>query len=161
MLRLPIHLIASERPLINVDATLFINIGLWILLFLILRSLLWRPMLKLIDARENQASRARCAEAKRLEAEGKEPVGRSSRPRRSAHACPLAMRARNSAAMRKRTETEIIADDRARDGTQKALEAQRADIRKQRETLHNEIAATVPQLAADIATKVLGREVRS
>jgi F0F1-type ATP synthase membrane subunit b/b' len=42
-----------------------------------------------------------------------------------------------------------------------AVEAQRAEIRTQREKLTGEIQAQVPALARDIATRVLGREVRS
>jgi F0F1-type ATP synthase membrane subunit b/b' len=40
------------------------------------------------------------------------------------------------------------------------LEAQRVQIREQRAKVESEMKAIVPQLATDIATKVLGREVR-
>src|SRR6187549_462270 len=70
MLGLPLYLVANERPLINIDATLFINIVLWLILFLLLRPLLWAPMLKLIAAREDGMEGSR-DDAKHLEKEAR------------------------------------------------------------------------------------------
>ena len=64
-------LVANERPLINVDVTLLINLGLWFALFLFLRATFWGPMLALITAREEGTEGSR-AEATRLDAEAKE-----------------------------------------------------------------------------------------
>ncbi|MEI8256531.1 MAG: ATP synthase F0 subunit B [Deltaproteobacteria bacterium] len=157
MLDLPFHLVANERPLINVDATLFINIGLWIFLFVALRGLLWEPMIKLITAREAgmQGSRDKAGS---LQTDAKATKA----------AYDLAMKqARESAqqgrdklrADGKKKEAEILAT--ARDTTQASLDAQRASLRTQSETLRSDIRASVPQLASEIASKVLGREVRS
>ena len=49
---LSLLLVANERPLINIDVTLFVNLGVWAVLFFFLRAVLWKPMLDLIDARE-------------------------------------------------------------------------------------------------------------
>ncbi len=157
MLDLPFHLVANERPLINVDATLFINIGLWIFLFVALRGLLWAPMIKLISAREAgmQGSRDKAGslqtDAKGIKAEYDQALKGA---REQASLAKDKLRADG-----KKKEAEILAA--ARETTQATLDTQRANLRSQSETLRSEIRASVPQIASEIASKVLGREVRS
>jgi F-type H+-transporting ATPase subunit b len=154
---LPFYLVANERPLINVDVTLLINIGLWILLFIVLRPLLWDPMIKLIGAREAGMGGSR-DKARELEADAKQKKTEyeAALKRARATASEEREKLRNDA---KKKESEIVAQ--ARQQTQAALESQRAEIRAQRDKLASEMNTLVPVLASDIATKVLGREVRS
>jgi F-type H+-transporting ATPase subunit b len=154
---LPLYLVANERPLINVDVTLLINIGLWILLFIVLRPLLWDPMIKLISAREAGMGGSR-DKARELEADAKlkKAEYEAAMKRARATASDAREKLRNDA---KKKESEIVAQ--ARQQTQAALESQRAQLASQRGQLTTEMNALVPQLASDIASKVLGREVRS
>jgi F-type H+-transporting ATPase subunit b len=157
MLDLPLHLVANERPLINIDGTLFINVLLWIVLFVMLRGLLWKPMLRLIAAREAgmQGSRETArdleldAQKKRVEFEDAQRKARSA-------ATEERDRIRGEGS---RTEAQLLAD--ARREVNEMVDKQRAEINAQREQLRTEIRATVPALAGDIASKVLGREVRA
>ena len=153
---IPLVLVANQRPLINIDATLFINIGLWLLLFIVLRPLLWTPMLKLISAREAGTSGSRDS-ARELEHDARAKEAEYLAAQRTARTNAAAEREklRNDALKR---ESEILAQARGR--MTAAVESQRAEIKKQRELLRGQIKAQVPALATDIATKVLGREVR-
>ena len=157
MLDLPLYLVANERPLINIDATYLINIGLWLFLFVVLRSLLWDPMLKLISAREGGMKGARDT-AHTLDADAKlkkaeyEAAMKQARARAASERDKL----RNDAKLK---ENEILAQ--ARESAHKALESQRATLNEQRTKLQAEVKIMVPQLATDIASKVLGREVRA
>ena len=154
---LPLYLIANERPLINFDVTLLINIGLWILLFIVLRPLLWDPMIKLITARESgmQGSREKARDLEKDAGEKKAEYESAIKNARG-KAAESREKLRSEA---KSKETEILGQ--ARQASQAAIDAQRAQIRTQRETLTTEVKALVPQLATDIASKVMGREVRS
>ena len=69
--------------------------------------------------------------------------------------------AMNQAVLQRQSDrrAEILAAARTR--IQGAMDVQRAEIRKQRDRVQAEIRATIPVLASDIASKVLGREVRS
>jgi F-type H+-transporting ATPase subunit b len=150
-------LVANERPLINIDVTLLLNLGVWLALFFLLKATLWKPMLALIDAREAGTAGAR-EEAARLDAEAKTLKGsvdaQLAAARASAAKAREALRADGA-----RTEAEVLG--KARTELNALIEAQRADIAGQRAKLHGEVMALVPELAQGIAAKVLRREVRS
>lgn len=157
MSQLPMYLVANERPLINFDSTLLINIGLWLILFFLLRGLLWEPMLKLIAAREGGTEGAR-EQARTLQAEAKKL--------REEYDSKLAATRKDAAAERDRVRTtattreaQILAE--ARGKVLAAVERQRGELAVQRDAIRKELDATVPALAAELATKVLGREVKS
>ena len=150
-------LVANERPLINVDITLLLNLGVWLVLFFLLRATLWKPMLALIDAREAGTAGAR-DEAARLDAAGK--ALRGSLDEQLAAARSSAAKARE-ALRAEGTRTEVALLGKAREEVNAAVEKQRADIAAQRVKLHGEVMTMVPELAQGIAARVLRREVRS
>jgi F-type H+-transporting ATPase subunit b len=152
-----LSVVASERPLISFDGTLVLNIALWLVLFFVLRPLLWEPMVKLLAAREGgmQGSRSSAkgaideAAAARAEYEAALRSARSS-------AAGERDKLRHAALTK---EAEILSQARAE--VAQAIERQREQIRTQREQLSSELAQSIPQLARDIAAKALGREVSS
>lgn len=150
-------LVANERPLINIDVTLLLNLGVWAVLFFFLRATLWQPMLALIDAREAGTAGAR-EDAARLDAEAKTLKGsvdeQMAAARASAAKAREALRAEGA-----RAEVELLG--KAREEVNAAVEKQRADIAAQRAKLHGEVMALVPELAQGIAARALRREVRS
>ena len=131
-------LVANERPLINVDVTLLLNLGVWFALFFFLRATLWKPMLAVIEAREAGTAGAR-ADAATLDAEAR--------------------------ALKASLDTQLTAARttaaKAREEIMATVEKQRADIAAQRERVRGEVLALVPELARSIAAKVLRREVQS
>ncbi len=149
--------LASTRPLINVDGTLVLNIVLWILLFGILRGLLWEPMIRLFAARERGTEGSR-ADARELDKEARTRREQYEHEHRKARSDAAGERDRLRGEGLK-LETEILSAARATINAK--LEAQRAELRTQRDAMRTEIRATIPALAGDIATRVLGREVPS
>ena len=154
---LSLLLVANERPLINIDVTLFVNLGVWAVLFFFLRAVLWKPMLDLIDAREAGTEGAR-AQAAALSAEAKGLEAKLTAQLAAARAAAAserdALRAEGA-----RRDAEIGA--KVRDEVHAAVEKQRAALAAQRAAVRAEVAGVVPALAAEIASKVLRREVRS
>lgn len=150
-------LLANERPLINIDITLLLNLGVWLVLFFFLRAVLWKPMLDLIEAREAGTEGARKTAAK-LEHDAKDLRERLTKELSSARAAATAERD-SLRAEGTRRDAEITA--KVRDEVAASVEKQRAEIASQKQQVRGEIMGLVPALAADIATKVLRREVRS
>ncbi len=150
-------LVANERPLINIDITLLLNLGVWLALFLFLRATLWKPMLDLIEAREagTEGARKLAADLDRDAKDLKEKLTKElTAARVSATSERDALRADGA-----KRDAEITA--KVRDEVNALVEKQRADIAAQGKKVRVDVLATVPALAADIATKVLRREVRS
>jgi F-type H+-transporting ATPase subunit b len=149
-------LVANERPLINIDVTLLLNLGVWLALFFFLRAVLWKPMLDLIEAREAGTEGARKSAA-RLEHDAKDLRERLSKELTAARLAAAGERDVLRAEGAKR-DAELTA--KVRDEVNAHVERQRAEIAVQKQKVRGEIMALVPSLASDIATKVLRREVR-
>jgi len=149
--------LANERPLINVDGTLLIDMALWLLLFAVLRPLLWKPMLRLIDAREAGMEGMR-DRARQLGSEAGAQKAEYEESFKRARAAAQAERERLRTDA-KRKEADVLGEARRTTGI--TLEQQRASMRQQKTTLQAEVMAMIPRLAAEMASKVLGREVRS
>jgi len=154
---LPLHLVANERPLINVDATLVVNILLWIVLYLMLKPLLWEPLLALITAREAGTAGAR-KQAEELLAEAKRIEGEYEASLRKVRSEGTAERDGFIAAAAAK-EADLLAT--ARNEAAQILENRRVSLGKTQDELRTELQKTIPELAASIASRVLGREVRS
>lgn len=148
--------LANERPLINVDITLLLNMGLWFVLFFFLRATFWKPMLDLIAAREQGTEGAR-ADAARLDAEAR--TLRASFDEKLQAARQTASRARESVRDEGRA-AEAALMSKVREEVSGRAEARRAELAKLRGSLRAEVLTSVPSLARDIASKVLRREVQ-
>lgn len=148
--------LANERPLINVDITLLLNMGLWFVLFFFLRATFWKPMLDLIAAREQGTEGAR-ADAARLDAEAR--TLRASFDEKLQAARQTASRARESVRDEGRA-AEAALMSKVREEVSGRAEARRAELARLRGSLRAEVLTSVPALARDIASKVLRREVQ-
>ncbi len=150
-------LVANDRPLINVDITLLLNIGLWVALFFFLKATFWTPMLDLLAARE-EGTEGQRRDATRLGGEAKQLRGdledKLRGARESASRQREALRAEGTKA-----ESDLLEKVRSEVGA--SVEKQKAEIAVQREKVRSEILATVPALAAEMAARVLRREVKS
>lgn len=147
-------LLANERPLINIDITLLLNIGLWFALFFFLRATFWGPMLDLIEAREKGTEGAR-AEAARLEAEAKKLRDDVDAKLRAART----EASREREALRQtgnRQEADVLA--RVRTEVTALVDKERAALDARRAELRRDVLAAVPALASDIARKALRQE---
>jgi F-type H+-transporting ATPase subunit b len=146
----------SGGSVIDLDASLFIQIGIFFVAFFILKSLVFRPTMQLFDAREQAIDGAK-AEAKRMQEEAvqKREHFEGELRRVSAAANEERERARLEAQRLARQLTEQARSQAA--STQKAakdrLDAQAADVRKT-------ALAQVPNIARELTSKLLGRSVQ-
>lgn len=146
----------SSAPVLDVDATLFIYIGVFWLLFFILRAFVFRPSMDLFEERERAIDGAR-VEARKLEGEADEKLAsfeqELAKVRAEAGAERDRLRAEGVRLERSLTEKVRIETDELVRSSEQRMAQEAAKVRK-------EIAASSPLLARQIAEKLLGREVR-
>jgi F-type H+-transporting ATPase subunit b len=145
----------SSSPILDVDATLIIYLGVFFLLFFALRALVFRPTMALFDEREKAIDGAR-EEARNLEkeAEGKLVAFESEMAKVRAEAGTERDRLRNEGVRLERMLTDKVrkeTEDTVRDAeTRMAVEA---------EKIRTEIARETPVLGRQIAEKLLDRKI--
>ena len=146
----------SEGSIIDLDGTIWIQLGLFAVAFLIFRPLIFRPMVALFEARE-QAIEGSKLEALRLQdeaaAEDEEFDVEMRRLRLQAGEERDRLRAEG-----KRLERTVL--DRVREETDKQLADADQQLATEAARLSTEIDGTVPALAKQIASKMLNREVQ-
>jgi F-type H+-transporting ATPase subunit b len=146
----------SEGSIIDLDGTIWIQLALFGIAFLLLRPLVFRPMIALFEARENAIEGSKL-EALRLQdeaaAESEEFDEEMRRLRLQAGEERDRLRAEG-----KRLERTVL--DRVRDETDKQLAEADARLESEAAKLRSEINASVPMLARQIASKFLNREVQ-
>lgn len=151
------HVFASADVNIDVDLSFVVQIVLFSFFVLVMKPVLFEPLMKLFEEREKLTGGARgqaremdevaAAKVKQLD-EATEKVRQAAgkeRDRLRAEATAL--------------EAEILAN--AKQQSAAIIESGRTRIREEITTLRAELEAARPALAEQIASKVLGREVRS
>ncbi len=146
---------AAEHPLIDLDFTVFVQLGLFFITALVATKFLFRPYLKMREertagiegAREEATHMSAQADGQLAEYEVKlsKARGRAEDERRK-------LRSEASAHEREvldKTHAEAVA----------AREAARKQITSQTETARAELKPRASEIAAAVASKLLGREV--
>jgi len=146
----------SEGSIIDLDGTIWIQLGLFAVAFFAFRPLIFRPMIALFEAREKAIEGAKI-EALRLQdeasAESEEFEIEMRRLRLQAGEERDRLRAEG-----KRLERTVL--DRVREETDKQLAGADAKLEAESAKLRAEIAKSIPVLAKQIASKMLNREVQ-
>jgi F-type H+-transporting ATPase subunit b len=146
----------SEGSIIDLDGTIWIQLGLFAVAFFVFRPLIFRPMIALFEARESAIEGSKL-EALRLQdeasAESEEFDVEMRRLRLQAGEERDRLRAEG-----KRLERTVL--DRVREETDKQLSEADAKLRTEAAKLRSEIDQSVPALARQIASKMLNREVQ-
>ncbi len=146
----------SEGSIIDLDGTIWIQLGLFAVAFFVFRPLIFRPMVALFEARENAIEGAKL-EALRLQdeasAESEEFEVEMRRLRLQAGEERDRLRAEG-----KRLERTVL--ERVREETDKQLDEADAKLRTETARLQAEIDQSIPVLARQIASKMLDREVQ-
>ena len=146
----------SEGSIIDLDGTIWIQLGLFAVAFFVFKPLIFRPMVALFEARENAIEGAKL-EALRLQdeasAESEEFEDEMRRLRLQAGEERDRLRAEG-----KRLERTVL--DRVREETDKQLAEADAKLKTEEHRLRAEIDQSIPALAKQIASKVLNREVQ-
>jgi F-type H+-transporting ATPase subunit b len=151
-----LSVLLSEGSIIDLDGTILVQLGIFLVLFFILRSLVFKPMTSLFAAREEAIDGAR-EEARRMEREAKEQSGGFDEAIR---------RVRTEAGeQRDKLRADGLALERTmlgavKDETTRALEDARVKLESERDAARRAMAAQTPVLARAIASKLLGREVQ-
>jgi len=146
----------SEGSIIDLDGTIWIQLGLFAVAFFVFRPLIFRPMVALFEARESAIEGSKL-EALRLQdeasAESEEFEVEMRRLRLQAGEERDRLRAEG-----KRLERTVL--DRVREETDKQLAEADAKLKTEAAQLRAEIDQSIAPLARQIASKMLNREVR-
>lgn len=143
------------HPLIDLDGTIFIQFGIFLLLAFVATSFLFKPYLKMREERTAGIEGAR-REAKELEGEAETRMADYEKRMAEARARALdeQRKVRGDAAAHQRDVTE-----KARHQANAALEEAHAKVAEETSRARKELLPRADALAQDIVTKLLGREV--
>ncbi len=145
----------ASGDLMSIDVpTLVVEIVLFLVLVAVLRALVFKPLLQVLEARDRAIDGARSeAEVRVREADARadEYEARLKEVRAKAAAERDGLRAEGRA-----EETRILEGAKAQ--TIRAVEEGKAGVRRQAAVLRSELDAQIPALAGSIATRALGRD---
>lgn len=151
------HVFASADVNIDVDLSFVVQIVLFSFFVLVMKPVLFEPLMKLFEEREKLTGGAR-GEAREMDEAAAEKVKKFDeaieKVRQAASKERDRLRAESMA-----LEAEILAN--AKQQSAAIIETGRARIREEVAQLRADLEAARPALAEQIASKVLGREVRS
>lgn len=147
---------ASSGSLVDIDQTLFIQLGVFLVMFLLLRTLLFKPVLGLIEARR-RATDGRRVEAHALEEEAKQLSDEVERKLRKAR--------KEAKAERKKLLDEARASERdiisnARSSAHALMEEAQKKAESEALQVAAELKGQTKTLAESVAHKALGRPVQ-
>lgn len=145
----------SGGSIIDLDGTFFVQLGIFFVAFLVLRSLVFKPMVALFEAREAAIDGAK-DEAARLSAEAATAGQSFDEELRKVRAQAASEREalRTDAQKREREILEAVKAETEKSAAeaQTKLDASAAELR-------SSLNASIPGLAKEIASKLLQREV--
>ena len=147
--------LASGHPLIDIDWTVLVQFGMFLLLFVVANALLFQPYLRLREARKQGIDGAR-AEAERMSAQADASLASYEKQLGAARsrANEEGRKVRSEAAAHEREVT-----DQARASAQKAIDEATAKMRQETDAARLQLLPQANTLAKQIASKLLGREV--
>lgn len=149
--------LAEGAVTVDLDLSLFVQLGLFLILLFVLKPVLFDPMMRLFEEREaridgtrNEATKTDVASAKAL-----------------AKAQTIVAKGRDAGATERdalradgiKREAELMNKTRAESAA--TLERGRAEINAEAETARKELAGEARSLGRDVAARVLGREITS
>jgi F-type H+-transporting ATPase subunit b len=147
---------SHEPQLIDLDQTVFIQLGIFLFLMLMLSRLLWRPYLRIRGERVTRVEGYR-QEAARLEADASERLARAEAALTEARRHGARERAVARAEAQAR-EQALLAE--ANVEAQRTLAAARVRLDATLATERAKLGAEAGEVARAAAARILGREVR-
>lgn len=146
----------SGGSIIDLDGTLFVQLGLFFVAFFLLYGLVFKPMVATLEAREEAIDGSK-EQAKRLEVEVNEKQAAFEAELRKVRSASGEERDRLRA---EGQEIERKLLERVRSETAQLMQDAKARLDTEAARARQELTAQRPQLACEIATKLLGREVQ-
>jgi F-type H+-transporting ATPase subunit b len=145
----------SGGSVIDLDASLFVQMGIFFVAFFILKGLVFRPVMTVFDAREKAIDGAK-VEAKRLQEEASQKREHFEGELRKVSAVA------NEERERLRTEAQRLARQLTEHARTQAIEAQKSAkdrLDAQAAEVRQSALAQVPSIARQLTSKLLGRTV--
>lgn len=142
---------------VDLDASLFVQLGLFVLLLVVLKPLLFDPMMKLFEERENRIDRT-LQKGRDLDEKSAKALAKYEAILAKAREAGGAERDKLRAEGAKK-ESELLAGVRAQ--TASTLEQGRAGMAAEADAARAQLKGEVHVLGRVIASRVLGREVSS
>lgn len=149
-------LLLSGGSMVDFDRTLFIVALIFVALMLVLEPLIFQPLLKLFEEREQRTDGAR-TEARKMQERAGKLLRRYEKRLAKAHA---AVELERAAARQETAKLEAEILEGARVASEAVVAAGRAAIAEQVSKVRQELDGRRAQLARDVASAALGREVR-
>ncbi len=146
----------SGGSIIDLDGTVFVQLAMFATAFVVLHHLVFKPMVALLEAREEAIDGAR-DEAKRLTAGVKEKQASFEAELRKVRGAAAEERDRLRAEG-EHLERRLLETVRAE--TQATLEKAKTALAAEAQFTRQRLTAHGPEFAREIASKVLGREVQ-
>lgn len=152
-------LLLSEGSAVTVDldATLFVQIGIFIVLLLVLKPLLFEPMLKLFEEREKRTEGTKREASKEDERSAKALSKYEAILAQARQAGAAERDAIRAEGLRK--EAELLAKIRTEAAS--TIEQGRAKLAAEAKAARERLGVDAVELGRSIASRVLGREVSS
>jgi F-type H+-transporting ATPase subunit b len=153
-------LLASAAPqaiTVDVDSTFLVQLVLFVVLTLILKPVLFDPMLKLFAEREKRIDGAKL-EARKMDEKSANALSKYEGEMAKARAAASADRDKIRVEAVKR-EQEILAA--VRTSTQQVLDDGKRAVHQEADRARTALRAEAGAMARDLASRVLGREVQS
>lgn len=146
---------AAEHPLIDIDLTVLVQLGLFVILFVACNKLLFQPYLKLRERRRVGIEGAK-AEAEKMSAQADAKLESYEKQLAAARsrAGEEARKIRAEAAAH-----QIKVTEEARAAAVAATNAAETKVRGETEAARKELLAQSDAIAAKMASRLLGREV--
>ena len=149
--------VVAEGPVtVDLDASTLIQIGLFIVLFLVLKPVLFDPMLKLFEEREKRIDGAKL-QARKMDEKSAGALSKyeseMAKARASANKERDQLRAEGV-----KTENEIL--EKVRKSTALTLEQGKRQARDEAARVRTELQTETGEMAKQLAARVLGREVQ-
>jgi F-type H+-transporting ATPase subunit b len=148
---------APQAITVDVDATFIVQLVLFIGLTLILKPVLFDPMLKLFEEREKRIDGAKL-QARKIDEKSASALAKYEGEMAKARAAAGSERDKIRAEAVKR-EQEILAAVRA--STQKVLDDGKQAVHAEADRARAALRAEAGTMARELASRVLGREVQS
>ena len=149
-------LLSSEGSIIDLDNTIWIQLGVFTVAFLILRPLVFRPMIALFEARDGAIHGAKL-EAQRLQDQAEAGTAEFDEEMRKLR---LQAGEERDRLRDEGKELERTVIDKVREETTRQLAQADTQLKADSDRLRAEVQANIPALARDIASKILNREVQ-
>jgi F-type H+-transporting ATPase subunit b len=153
---IPMGVLLSGGSPIDLDGSFFVQLGIFFVAFLILRALVFKPIMDLFDARDAAMSGAK--------KQAESMTGEADATREHFESQLRSVRAKaNEERDKKRAEAQQLARDltsKARQQHTTQLQAAKARLDMEAREARSKAEAEVPELARQVSEKLLGRSVR-